>query len=204
MEPFRRLTALAAPMMRQNLNTDLMIRVDRLTALQREPIGRWAFETLRYRPDGSEDPDFILNRPPWRQARILLNDINCGVGSSREGAVWALQDFGIACVIAPSFGDIFVGNCFQNGVLPIELPRAEVLALAAAAEAGPNMPFTVDLEAQTVTTPNGMCFGFSVEARRREMLLAGLDEIGLTLTREAEIQAFQSRDRSARPWVYSY
>ncbi len=202
---FTVLEGVAAPFMRENVDTDVVIRIERLVGPDRENLGPWAFESLRYRPDGSENPDFVLNHPHYRGARILLAGRNFGCGSSREGAVWAIRGMGIRCVIAPSFGDIFFNNCFQNGVLPIVLPQAEVEALAeearAAAEAGAT--FTIDLEAQEVRTPGKRVVAFTVDPNRRQALLQGLDPIGATLLRDAEIAAFQARDRQERPWVYA-
>jgi len=156
-------------------------------------------EAVRYRPDGSEDPDFVLNRAPWREAKILVAGENFGCGSSREMAVWALAGTGLRCVIAPSFGEIFYGNCFQNGLLAVRLPADTVAHLAALAQNPGTATFSVDLEHQTI---NG-AIPFEVEPLRRRMLLEGLDEIGLTLAREAQIAAFQAADRKRRPWVYA-
>jgi 3-isopropylmalate/(R)-2-methylmalate dehydratase small subunit len=157
-------------------------------------------EALRYRADGSDDPDFILNRPRFRGAPILLAGDNFGCGSSREGAVWALQGIGVRCVVAPSFGDIFYSNCFQNGVLPIRLPAPEVEALAAACADG--APLTVDLERRVLIAPSGARTAFTIDPLRREALLHGLDDIGLTLRDEACIRAWQQADRAQRPWAW--
>ena len=202
MEPFRTLRGVAAPLMRQNVDTDVIIRVERLVGLERDALGPWAFESWRYGPDGAERPDFVLNQEPYRRAPILVAGDNFGCGSSREGAVWALVGQGIRCVIAPSFGDIFYGNCFQNGVLPINLPRQEVEALADEAKAAPEAEWTIDLVARAITTPSGRQVPFAIDPQRREMLLDGLDQIGVTRRREAEIAAFQARDRRERPWIY--
>jgi 3-isopropylmalate/(R)-2-methylmalate dehydratase small subunit len=202
MEPFTILKGVAAPLMRQNVDTDVIIRIERLIAFGRKELEPYAFESWRYLPDGSEDPEFVLNRDPYRTARILLNGINFGCGSSREGAVWALLCKGIRCVVAPSFGEIFFGNCFQNGVLPIVLPVETVEGLADEARATPTGEFTVDLMRTVITTPSGRAVPFEVEAQRRNMLLEGLDEIGLTMRRERDIVAFQAKDRARRPWVY--
>ena len=145
MEPFTVLKGVAAPLMRQNVDTDVIIRIERLIEFGRKELGPYAFESWRYRPDGSENPDFLLNQEPYRNAKILLNGLNFGCGSSREGAVWALLCKGIRCVVAPSFGDIFFGNCFQNGVLPIILPLETVEGMADEARANPAGEFTVDL-----------------------------------------------------------
>lgn len=200
-EKFTLLKSVAAPLMLANVDTDVIIRIERLSKLDRGELGPWAFEALRYLPDGSENPQFLLNQPPWRGARILLAAENFGCGSSREMAVWALWDLGVRCVIAPSFGDIFYGNCFQNGLLPLRLPAAEVEALAAEARSG-GAQITVDLEAQQVIAPSGRAIAFDIEPGRRLALLQGLDAIGVTLTHAADIAAFQARDRMQRPWLY--
>ncbi len=203
MTPFTRLTAIAAPLMRQNVDTDVIIRIERLVALRPGELGPWAFESWRYRPDGSEDPAFLLNREPYRHAKILLAGTNFGCGSSREGAVWALAGMGYRCVIAPGFGDIFFNNCFQNGVLPVVLPADAVQSIAGQVAADPaGRLITVDLEACVVIAPDGVRHPFTVDDLRRDGLLRGLDDIGLTLQRAGEIDAFQARDRLARPWVY--
>lgn len=198
MQSFTTVTGPAAPLMRANVDTDVIVRIERLTTLGKEALGPYAFEALRYRAEGSEDPGFVLNQPPFRGAPLLLADANFGCGSSREGAVWALQAIGVRCVIAPSFGDIFFANCFQNGVLPIRLPAAQVQALAAQAAGGG--AFTVDLHAQRLTAPDGTALPFDVDALRREALLAGLDEIGLSLQHADAIAAWQAQDRALRPW----
>lgn len=198
MQSFTTVTGPAAPLMRANVDTDVIVRIERLTTLGKEALGPYAFEALRYRAEGSEDPGFVLNQPPFRGAPLLLADANFGCGSSREGAVWALQAIGVRCVIAPSFGDIFFANCFQNGLLPIRLPAAQVQALAAQAAGGG--AFTVDLHAQRLTAPDGTALPFDVDALRREALLAGLDEIGLSLQHADAIAAWQAQDRALRPW----
>jgi 3-isopropylmalate/(R)-2-methylmalate dehydratase small subunit len=201
MQAFTTVSGAAAPLMRDNVDTDLIIRIERLTGTAKESMGPWAFETLRYRPDGSENPDFVLNQPPFRDAPILVAGNNFGCGSSREGAVWALMGSGLRCVIAPSFGDIFYNNCFQNGMLPVRLSAADVHRLAEAC-AGGNARVTVDLRREVVVFPHGEEVPFTTERLRREALLEGLDEIGLTMKEEGAIATFQSRDRSARPWVW--
>ncbi len=203
MTPLTRITGRAAPLMAENVNTDVIIRIERLSLLAREELGPYAFEAWRYREDGTEDPDFVLNRPEWRGAPILLAGPNFGCGSSREGAVWALNALGIRCVIAPGFGAIFAGNCYQNGTLPVTLPAETVEAFARIARANPGVPFTVDLERQQVTPPGGAPVAFGIDPLRRRGLLAGLDDIGLTTRRLDEIRAFQAADRGRRPWVYA-
>jgi 3-isopropylmalate/(R)-2-methylmalate dehydratase small subunit len=203
-KPFNTLTAIAAPIMRSNIDTDVIIRIERLVGNNiRGTLGKWAFGSLRYLPDGSENPDFILNRGPYRQAEILLTGPNFGCGSSREGAVWSLQEMGIRAIIGSGFGDIFFANCFQNGILPIILDKAIVDRLAAeiAATQGAGR-MSVDLEAQTIMSPSGTAHRFEIDPRRRVGLLQGLDEVALTLQRDDEIRSFQAADRKARPWVH--
>ena len=200
MRPFTIVTGAAPYLSRANIDTDVIIRIERLTTLARDELGPYAMEALRYREDGSDDPAFILNQPAFRSAPILLAGHNFGCGSSREGAVWALQGIGIRCVIAPSFGDIFYNNCFQNGVLPIRLPAAEVEAFAAACADGALM--TVDLTKRKLIAPNGIESNFVVDPLRREGLLHGLDDIGLTLKDDALIRQWQQADRTRRPWAW--
>ena len=201
MDKFTTLAGVAAPLMQPNIDTDTIIRIERMTGASPEDMGRWAFEALRFRPDGSENPSFVLNHPPFRAAPILLAGENFGCGSSREGAVWALKHRGIGCVIAPSFGDIFYNNCFQNGVLPVVLPAEQVERLAAEC-AGGNARVTVDLRRQTVTGPHGTELPFAIDGMRRDAMLNGFDDIGLTLRHEAAIAGFRSRDTTDRPWVW--
>jgi 3-isopropylmalate/(R)-2-methylmalate dehydratase small subunit len=203
MEKFDTLTAVAAYYPRANVDTDLIIRVERCTKVAKGDLGPYAFEMARFLPDGSDNPEFPLNQDPFRRAQILVGGINFGCGSSREMAVWAIAGMGIRCVIAPSFGEIFFGNCFQNGLLPVVLPQAAVEKLGAALAADPaNAKVTVDLAAQKVLTPSGEALAFEIEPLRKRALLEGLDEIGLTQLREADIAEFQRKDRSRRPWVY--
>ena len=201
MEKFTVLKGVAAPLMLADVNTDLIVRMERLSRLSRGEFGPWTFESLRYLPDGSENPDFILNQPPWRGANIVLAGENFGCGSSREAAVWALRDYGIRCVVAPSFGDIFYGNCFENGMLPLRLHAAALEQLAGEARTAAG-EFTVDLVAQRVTGSGGRSFAFDIDPRRRAALLQGLDAIGATLAHADAIAAFQARDRARRPWIY--
>jgi 3-isopropylmalate/(R)-2-methylmalate dehydratase small subunit len=196
MEPFKKLSAITAPFPQKNVDTDFIIRVERCTGTPREQLGSYAFEMARFLKDGSPNPDFVLNQPRYSGARILVCGEFFGTGSSREMAVWALAGMGIRCLIAPSFGQIFYGNCFQNGLLPIVLPSTQVDALMQEAEAGKT--FNVDLEAQRIngTQP------FEISARRKKMMLEGLDELGLTLAMEPKIAAFEAADRARRPWIY--
>jgi len=203
-KPFTKLSSIAAPIMRGNIDTDVIIRIERLVGnAVRGTLGKWAFGSLRYLADGSENPDFILNREPYRQAEILVTGPNFGCGSSREGAVWSLQEMGIRAVIGSSFGDIFFANCFQNGVLPIVVDEAIVDGLAAEIELTQGAGrIGVDLEEQTITSPTGQRHRFEIDRRRRAGLLGGLDEVALTLQRDREIRAFQAADRAERPWIH--
>jgi 3-isopropylmalate/(R)-2-methylmalate dehydratase small subunit len=203
MEKFTQLEATAAPIMRQNINTDVIIRVERLRDFPKGELGPYAFESWRYDLEGKENPDFILNREPYRDAEIILAADNFACGSSREMAVWALQDFGIRCVIAPSFGQIFFNNCFQNGMLPVVLPLEDIEAMVAEVEQSQGTAkIKVDLEKQLVTTPSGKEIPFSLDNIRREGLLQGLDHIEQTMQHDAEIAAFQAKDRERFPWIY--
>ena len=203
-KPFNRLTAIAAPIMRSNIDTDVIIRIERLVGNSvRGTLGKWAFGSLRYLPDGSENPDFILNREPYRNAEILVTGPNFGCGSSREGAVWSLAEMGIRAIIGSGFGDIFFANCFQNGILPVVVDKAIVDSLAADIEATQGAGrVSIDLEAQTIVSPSGKQHRFEIDPRRREGLLQGLDEVALTLTRDDEIKSFQVADRELRPWIH--
>jgi 3-isopropylmalate/(R)-2-methylmalate dehydratase small subunit len=193
MQPFKTVSGAAVPLLQANVDTDVIVRIERLTG--NADLGHYAFEALRYLPDGSPNPDCVFNQPRFRNAPILLAGRNFGCGSSREGAVTALMTMGINCVIAPSFGDIFFANCFRNGVLPIVLDQGLVERLADSAE------LTVDLEQQSISAA-GEVFHFPVDVLQREGLLEGLDEIGLTLRGTDEIAAWQSTDRAQRPWVW--
>jgi 3-isopropylmalate/(R)-2-methylmalate dehydratase small subunit len=202
--PFSKLSAIAAPIMRGNIDTDVIIRIERLVGTSiRGTLGKWAFGSLRYRPDGSENPEFILNREPYRQAEVLITGPNFGCGSSREGAVWSLQEMGIRAIIGSGFGDIFFANCFQNGILPIVVDKEIVDGLAAEVEHTQGAGRVgIDLEEQTITSPSGKQHRFAIDPRRRAGLLKGLDEIAMTLQRDAEIRAFQAADREERPWIH--
>jgi 3-isopropylmalate/(R)-2-methylmalate dehydratase small subunit len=201
MEKFTTLTGIAAPLPLINVDTDMIIPKQFLKTIQRSGLGKNLFDEMRYTPDGAEIPDFVLNQPAYRKAQILVAGDNFGCGSSREHAPWALLDFGIRCVIAPGFADIFYNNCFKNGILPIVLPQEEVDALMADASNGANATLTVDLDSQTITRPDGGTIGFEVDAFRKHCLLNGLDDIGLTLEKAAAIESFETRAAQARPWV---
>jgi 3-isopropylmalate/(R)-2-methylmalate dehydratase small subunit len=201
---FTKLSGIAAPIMRSNIDTDVIIRIERLVGNSvRGTLGKWAFGSLRYLPDGSENPEFVLNREPYRQAEILVTGANFGCGSSREGAVWALQEMGIRAIIGSGFGDIFFANCFQNGILPIVVDKEIVDGLAAEVEHTQGAGrIGVDLKEQTITSPTGQRHRFEIDPRRRAGLLEGLDEVALTLQRDDEIRAFQAADRAERPWIH--
>jgi 3-isopropylmalate/(R)-2-methylmalate dehydratase small subunit len=201
MQPFTLVTGQAAPLMLANIDTDVIIRIERLSDPSPAHLRLYALEALRYFPDGSENPDFILNQPRFRGAPILLAGANFGCGSSREGAVWALMALGIRCVIAASFGDIFYSNCFQNGLLPVVLPESTVQALAGQTSTGES-PMTIDLVRQLVISPAGEELSFEIDKQRREALLEGLDDIDRTLKHVSAITAWQAADRLARPWVW--
>ncbi len=203
-QSFNKLKAIAAPIMRSNIDTDVIIRIECLVGNSiRGTLGKWAFGSLRYLPDGSENPAFILNREPYRHAEILVTGPNFGCGSSREGAVWSLQEMGIRAIIGSGFGDIFFANCFQNGILPIVVEKEVVDSLAAEIEATQGAGrVSIDLEAQTILSPSGKRHTFDIDPRRREGLLQGLDEVALSLQRDQEIRAFQAADKTARPWIH--
>src|SRR3954467_1243859 len=200
-KPFTKLTAIAAPIMRTNVDTDVIISINRMIGNSvRGSLGKWAFGSLRYLPDGADNPEFILNREPYRGAEILVTGPNFGCGSSREAAGGALQEMGIRAIIGSGFGDIFFANCFQNGILPIVVDKAIVDGLAAEIEATQGAGrLGVDLVEQTITSPSGERHRFEIDPRRRAGLLEGLDEIQLTLRRDQEIRAFQASDRAERP-----
>jgi 3-isopropylmalate/(R)-2-methylmalate dehydratase small subunit len=201
MEAFTRVDGIAAPMFRDDIDTDALIPVSRMKTMDAD-FGKALFANQRYLPDGEEDPGFVLNRPDFRCAKFLVSGHNFGCGSSREQAVWALQQFGIRAIVAASFGDIFFGNCLRVGVLPVVLPVASCEALATAAEARPGNLMSVDLEASQVRGPDGSQHPFTLDPAPRRALLEGLDEIGVTLLEEDAISAFQALDRQRRPWVY--
>ena len=200
MTPFVRLEGIAALLMEENVDTDIIFPARFLLITARDGLGRYAFHDRRFDADGAEQPDFILNRDPWRAARILVVDANFGSGSSREQAVWTLAGFGIGCVIAPSFGEIFQANCYRNGVLPIVLAPERVAELAEQAKAG--RTFTVDLEAQRIVVENHAT-AFVTPPEQRLALLNGWDDTATILnTREADILAFEARQRAEQPWLW--
>jgi 3-isopropylmalate/(R)-2-methylmalate dehydratase small subunit len=201
MEKFTRLDAVAAPLPLANVDTDKIIPARFLKTIKRSGLGVHLFDTLRFTPDGAERPDFVLNQEPYRQARILIAHENFGCGSSREHAPWALLDFGIRCVIAPDFADIFYNNCFKNGILPLRLPRAVCDQLIDDAKLGGNARLTIDLERQVVVRPNGEEIRFEIDPFRKHLLLNGLDDIGQTFGHRAAIDAHEAAVKADRPWM---
>jgi 3-isopropylmalate/(R)-2-methylmalate dehydratase small subunit len=199
---FTTLTGIAAPLPEANVDTDKIIPARFLKTIARTGLGKNLFSNVRYREDGSENPDFILNREPYRQAEVLVAHENFGCGSSREHAPWALLDFGIRCVIAPSFGDIFHNNSFKNGILPIRLPREVCDQLIEDAKLGQNARVTVDLERQVVVRPNGEEIAFEVDPFRKHLLLNGLDDIGQTMQHAPAIDGYEAKQKAAQPWLY--
>jgi 3-isopropylmalate/(R)-2-methylmalate dehydratase small subunit len=202
MQAFTTLDAIAAPLFLPNIDTDKLIPHKFLRKPLSAGYRNFLFYDQRFGEDGSLRSDFVLNREPYSQAGVLVAGRNFGCGSTREGAIYALQDFGIRCVIAPSFGDIFHANCLQNGLLPVVLEEAEVVKLAAHLEANPGARVAVDLAAQTVTMPDGRLLSFSVDGVRKEQMLKGLDDIGITLQYASRIEAFESDYRKRRPWLF--
>ncbi|MDO5622556.1 MAG: 3-isopropylmalate dehydratase small subunit [Paracoccus sp. (in: a-proteobacteria)] len=201
MEKFTTLTGVAAPMPLVNIDTDMIIPKQFLKTIHRSGLGKNLFDEMRFDQQGNEIPDFVLNKPAYRQSQIIVAGDNFGCGSSREHAPWALLDFGIRCVISTSFADIFYNNCFKNGILPIVLPQDAVDALMKDAEKGENARLTVDLEAQTVTGADGTAYPFEMDPHRKHCLLNGLDDIGLTLEKSAAIDTFEAQMAQSRPWV---
>jgi len=201
MEKFDKLTGIAAPMPLVNIDTDMIIPKVFLKTIKRSGLGVNLFDEMRYDRQGNEMPDFVLNKPQYRDAKILVAGDNFGCGSSREHAPWALLDFGIRCVISTSFADIFFNNCFKNGILPIVLPQEDVDKLMDDASRGANAVVTIDLENQTIQGPDGGEITFEVDAFKKHCLLNGLDDIGLTLDKAAAIDTFEAKAAQDRPWV---
>ncbi len=202
MDKFTTLRGIAEPLPMINVDTDMIIPKQFLKTIQRSGLGKNLFDEMRYDDNGTEKPDFVLNRPAYREAVILVTGDNFGCGSSREHAPWALLDFGIRCVIAPSFADIFYNNCFKNGILPIILPQEQVDLLMDDANRGANAMITVDLVAQEITGPDGGLVHFDIEPFRKQCLLEGLDDIGLTLAKSDSIDSFEARQKTAQPWLH--
>jgi len=201
MQPFTTLTGIAAPLPKANVDTDQIIPARFLKSIARTGFGKNLFANFRYREDGSENPDFVLNTEPYRRAEVLIAFENFGCGSSREHAPWALLDFGIRCVIAPDFADIFHNNSFKNGLLPIRLPREICETLMEDAKLGGNARITVDLERCVVVRANGEEIPFEVDAFRRHCLLNGLDDIGMTMQHTTAIDIYEEKQRSTQPWL---
>lgn len=201
MEKFVKLTGVAAPLEIMNVDTDMIIPKQYLKTIARTGLGKGLFSELRYNEDGSENPDFVLNKPAYRHARILVAGDNFGCGSSREHAPWALLDFGIRAVISTSFADIFYNNCFKNGILPIKVSQSDLDKLLDDAKRGANATLTIDLEAQEIEGPDGGVVRFDIDPFRRHCLLEGLDDIGLTLQKGAAIDEFEKKIAAARPWA---
>jgi 3-isopropylmalate/(R)-2-methylmalate dehydratase small subunit len=201
MEKFNTLQGIAAPMPLVNIDTDMIIPKVFLKSIKRTGFGINLFDEMRYNRDGTEIPDFVLNKPQYRDAEILVAGDNFGCGSSREHAPWAIADFGIRCVISTSFADIFFNNCFKNGILPIVLPQEQVDLLMRDAEKGANARMTVNLEAQEITTSDGEVVKFDVDAFKKHCLIEGLDDIGLTMAKEASIDSYEASASAVRPWV---
>ena len=202
MEKFTKLTGVAAPMDAINIDTDQIIPKLHLRTIKRTGLGKVVFDDLRFNPDGTEKPGFVLNQEPYRNAEILVAGDNFGCGSSREHAPWALLDFGIRCIISTSFADIFYNNCFKNGILPVAVRAEELEALMADASDRENPVLTVDLRAQEITRPNGATLRFRIDDFRRACLLDGLDDIGLTMQKMDRIDAFEAAQREQQPWLY--
>ncbi len=201
MDKFEKLSGIAAPMPMVNIDTDMIIPKQFLKTIKRSGLGINLFDEMRYDREGNEIADFVLNKPQYRDAEILVAGENFGCGSSREHAPWAIKDFGIRCVIAPSYADIFYNNCFKNGILPIALPQEQVDVLVKDAEKGSNARIEIDLMAQTITSSDGEVFSFEVDSFKKHCLMNGLDDIGLTMEKAASIDTFEAAASQARPWV---
>jgi 3-isopropylmalate/(R)-2-methylmalate dehydratase small subunit len=201
MDKFTELTGVAAPLPMINVDTDKIIPKQFLKTIQRTGLGKHLFQEMRYDAGGNENPEFVLNRPAYRNAKILVTGPNFGCGSSREHAPWALMDFGIKCVIAESFADIFYNNCFKNGILPIALPKADIDKLLDDASRGANATITVNLETQEIRGPDGGVIHFEIDPFRKKCLVEGLDDIGLTLKKQDRIGEYEAKRDAARPWI---
>ncbi len=201
MDSFTKLTGVAAPMKIRNIDTDMIIPKQYLKTIKRTGLGSGLFSELRFNEDGSENPDFVLNKPAYRNAKIIVAEDNFGCGSSREHAPWALMDFGVRCVISTSFADIFFNNCFQNGVLPIRVSREDLDKLMEDAERGANATMTIDLEAQEIQGPDGGVVKFDIDAFRKHCMLNGLDGVGITMQKDKSISSFEANLAQSRPWA---
>jgi len=201
MQKFTTLTGVAAPLPIMNVDTDMIIPKQYLKTIARTGLGKGLFSEMRYGEDGSENPDFVLNKPAYRKAQIIVAGDNFGCGSSREHAPWALLDHGIRCVISTSFADIFYNNCFKNGILPIKVTKVELEKLLDDAQRGANATLTIDLAAQEIRGPDGGVIRFEIDPFRKHCLLEGLDDIGLTLQKSDKIAAFERDMAARRPWA---
>jgi len=201
MEKFTVLEGVAAPLRQVNVDTDMIIPKQYLKTIKRTGLGKGLFSEKRYNDDGSENPDFVLNKPAYRKAKILVAGDNFGCGSSREHAPWALADFGIRCVISTSFGDIFYNNSFKNGILPIRVSPKDLEKLFEDADRGANATLTIDLETQEIRGPDGGVVRFDIDAFRKHCLLNGLDDIGLTMVKKDKISSYESKTKAERPWL---
>ena len=201
MEKFTKLEGVAAPLKMVNVDTDMIIPKQYLKTLKRTGLAKGLFAEIRQRPDGSEDPNFVLNRPAYKNAKILVADDNFGCGSSREHAPWALMDFGIRCVISTQFGDIFYNNCFKNGLLPIKVSKEDLAKLFDDAERGANATLSIDLEKQEIRGPDGGVVKFDIDPHRKHCMLNGFDDIGLTNLKKDKIDRFEEKSKAARPWA---
>ncbi|AFL54213.1 3-isopropylmalate/(R)-2-methylmalate dehydratase small subunit [Sinorhizobium fredii] len=201
MDKFVKLTGVAAPLPVVNIDTDMIIPKDYLKTIKRTGLGTGLFAEARYNEDGTPNPDFVLNKPAYQNAKILVAGDNFGCGSSREHAPWALLDFGIRCVISTSFADIFYNNCFKNGILPIVVSQADLDKLMDDANRGSNAVLSIDLEAQEITGPDGGSIKFEIDAFKRHCLLNGLDDIGLTLEKASAIDSFEKKNAASHPWA---
>ena len=201
MDKFTTLTGVAAPLEIMNVDTDMIIPKQYLKTIKRTGLGAGLFAEMRFREDGSENPDFVLNKPAYRNSKILVAGDNFGCGSSREHAPWALLDFGIRCVISTSFGDIFYNNCFKNGILPIRVSQSDLDKLFDDADRGSNATLTVDLAKQEIRGPDGGVVRFEVDAHRKDCLLNGLDDIGLTMKKKSSIDTYEGKAKEAMPWL---
>ena len=201
MQKFTTLTGVAAPLPVTNVDTDMIIPKQYLKTIERTGLGKGLFAEMRYRDDGSENPDFVLNKPAYRKAQVIVAEDNFGCGSSREHAPWALLDFGIRCIISTSFADIFYNNCFKNGVLPIVVSKEDLAKLMDDAQRGSNATLTIDLAKQEIHGPDGGTVSFDVDPFRKHCMLEGLDDIGLTMVKAPAIDKFEAKAAQARPWA---
>ena len=200
MNKFETLTGVAAPLEITNVDTDMIIPKQYLKTIERTGLGKGLFSEMRYREDGSDNPDFVLNKPAYRKAQIIVAEDNFGCGSSREHAPWALLDFGIRCVISTSFADIFYNNCFKNGILPIVVSKDDLAKLMDDAQRGANATLSIDLPAQEIRGPDGGVVRFEVDPFRKHCLLEGLDDIGLTMVKANAIDGYEAKANARRPW----